>query len=119
MSWVLLSEEPVGFEWRQFDGSLVGNELIKIEHVFNGASFPGLGYAVLSNVYANDERDVFIRSYPHKGDPRLYEIKVPEAFEAASYTLHHLQVKRNLYARVDADANWRIRAYLWSPPLPS
>lgn len=110
-----MGEEAVGFEWRQFDGSLIGDEVIKVEHDFDYASFPGLGYAVLSNVYANDERDIFLKSYPHKGDARIYELKVPQRLIDSNYLLHHLQIKRNLRARVQADANWRVKAYIWRP----
>lgn len=113
MSWDLMSEELVGFEWRQFDDSLIGDEVIKVEHSFDYEKFPGIGYAVLSNVYANGERDIFLRSYPHKADSRIYELKVPQRLIASNYLLHHLQIKRNLYARVQADANWRVKAYIW------
>lgn len=116
MAWELMGEEPVGFDWRTFDIPMIGDELIKIEHYFNGATFPGTGYAVLSNLYANDERDVFYRSYPKKDSERIYEINVPIQFQLSSYLLHQLQVKRNQYARVDADADWRVRAYLWFNP---
>lgn len=111
--WDLIGEKPVGFDWVLFDGPLIGDELIKIEHVFNGVSFPGRGYALLSNIYANDEQDVFIKSYPKKTGSRIYEIKVPEPLKVANYELHHLMVKHNLYAQVDADADWKIRAYVW------
>lgn len=115
-----MGEERVGFEWRQFDVPLIGNEVIKIEHSFDYASFPGLGYAILSNIYANDERDIFFRSYPYKDGSRIYELDVPQRLIESSYQLHFLQVKRNLYARVQADANWRVKAYLWvNPAAPS
>ena len=110
MSWDLMSEEFVEFEWREFGDSLIGDEVIKIEHYFDYDRFPGLGYAVLSNVYANGERDVFIKSYPHKGDARIYELKVPQRLIDSNYLLHHLQVKRNLRAQVQANANWRIKS---------
>lgn len=115
MAWRLMSEEPVTFEERVFDDFLIGDELIKIEHSFNGATFPGLGYAVISNLYVNNERDFFRRSYPVKDSPRIYEVKVPPQLVEGNYLLHQLMVKRHLYARVDADANWRIRAYIWVP----
>jgi len=117
MVWRLMSEEPVTFEERVFDDFLIGDELIKIEHSFNGATFPGLGYAVISNIYVNDERDFFRRSYPQKDSSRIYQVNVPPQLVEGSYLLHQLMVKRHRYARVDADANWRIRAYVWTPPL--
>ncbi len=115
MSWRLMSEEPVTFDGRVFDDFLIGDELIKIEHSFNGETFPGTGYAIISNVYANDEQDFFRRSYPKKNSSRIYEVKVPPQLVAASYLLHQLTVQRSLYARVDADANWRVSAYIWVP----
>lgn len=116
MTWDLMGEELVGFEWRQFDAPMIGNEVIKIEHSYDYASFPGFGHAVLSNIYVNNERDLFFRSYPYKDNARIYELDVPERLYEANYLLHFLQVRRNIRAKVQANANWRVRAYLWFGP---
>lgn len=115
MTWELLGQEPVGFDERQFDGILIGDETIKIEHYFDYPSFPGLGYALISNIYANDERDRFIRSYPVKSSPRIYEITVPEALKASSYLSYHLMIRRNVRAQILSDANWTVKAFVWRP----
>jgi hypothetical protein len=115
MTWIFLGEKPVDFEEQVFETPLIGDELIRVEHVFTGATFPGLGYAQLSNIYDDGERGFFRRSYPTKTNDRVYDINIPEAFEDSDYVVHRLAVKRNLYARVQATANWRIRVFVWLP----
>jgi hypothetical protein len=115
MTWVFLGEKPVNFDEEIFETPLIGDELIRVEHVFNGATFPGLGYAQFSNIYNDGERGFFRRSYPTKVLDRVYNIDIPEAFEDSDYVVHRLAVKRNLYARVQADANWRVRVFVWFP----
>lgn len=114
MGWIFYGEEPVGFEERVLGDVLIGDVLIKVEHFFDYASFPGLGHAQISNIYANDERDFFRRSYPQKDSPRLYEIKVPPQLLNAGYGLHQLLIRRNIRAQVQADANWRVRVHVWN-----
>lgn len=111
--WDLIGEKPVTYDWILFDEPLIGDELIKIEHSFNGATFPGRGYAWLSNIYANNEQDIFIRSYPHKDNERIYQINVPQQLKDANYNLHHLMVKISRYAQVVESADWKIKAYVW------
>ena len=113
MGWVFYGEAPVGFEERVVGDFLIGDELIRVEHLFAYETFPGFGYALLSNIYANDERDFFRRSYPQKNSSRIYEVKVPPQLFDAGYGLHQLLVRCNVRARLQSDANWRIRISVW------
>lgn len=115
MGWSFIGEEPVSFDEQVFDIPMVGDELIRIEHVFNGGTFPGKAYALISNIYEAGERGAYKRSYPVKESARVYEFDVPQGFEDSDYVVHQLAVKRNRFARVDADANWRLRAWVWVP----
>lgn len=113
MAWVPAGDLPVNFDEAFFSGVFVGDELIKVEHGFNGSSFPGTGYAIISNIFFNGERDFFRRSYPFKESPRIYKVSAPPQFNAETYQIFQLTVRRSLRARVDADANWRVRIYKW------
>lgn len=119
MGWEFYGEASVSFEERVLGDFLIGDELIRVRHFFDYADFPGIGHALISNVYANGERDFFCRSYPHKNSSRIYEIKVPSQLLDAGYGLHQLLVRRNVRARVQANANWRLRVDVWVPPAPS
>ncbi len=112
MGWVFYGEAPAGFNEQVIGDFLIGDELIKVEHLFDGL-LPGFGHALISNVYANGERDFFRRSYPYKNSARIYTIKVPEQLQAAGYSLHQLLIKWNRGARWVAKANWRVRIYVW------
>lgn len=113
MTWVAAGDLPVGFDEAYFFGVFVGDELIKVEHGFNGSSFPGTGYAILSNIFFNGEREFFRRSYPFKASPRIYRITVSDEFKEANYHIYQLTVRRSLRSRVDDGANWRIRIFKW------
>lgn len=119
MPWDLVGDVPVTFEPQQLDVPLIGDELIRVEHTYDFADFPGLGYALISDLYANDAQLEFIRSYPYKDRDRLYPLEIPQVMKDAGWLLRHLVVRRDTRSRVDADANWRIKIYVWigsSPP---
>ncbi|MEL6605358.1 MAG: hypothetical protein AAFP20_19265 [Cyanobacteria bacterium J06614_10] len=118
MSWDLIGDVPVSFEGEQLSVPLIGDVLIKVEHTFDFESFPGIGFAWISDIYANDERRLFIKSYPHKNSSRVYPLEVPEVMVEAGWLVRHLVVKRSVRARVDTDANWRIRIYEWIGSTP-
>ena len=50
MPWELIGDVPVTFEGVQLGTPLIGDALIKIEHTFDFADFPGVGYAVISDL---------------------------------------------------------------------
>jgi hypothetical protein len=118
MGWVLYGERSVDFEERILGDFLIGDELIRVQHLFDYADFPGIGHALISNVFANGERDFFRRSYPYKDSSRIYEVKVPAVLVDQGYGLHQLLIRRNVRARVQANANWRVRVDLWVPDTP-
>ncbi|MEL6260462.1 MAG: hypothetical protein AAFR12_05285 [Cyanobacteria bacterium J06626_6] len=118
MSWDLIGDVPVSFEGEQLSVPLIGDVLIKVEHTFDYASFPGIGCAWISDIYANDEQRLFIKSYPYKNTSRVYALEVPEVMVEAGWLVRHLVVKRSVRARVDTDANWRIRIYEWIGSTP-
>ena len=113
MTWLPAGNLPVDFNEAAFFGVFVGDELIKVEHDYNGSSFPGTGYAMLSNLFLNGEREFFRRSYPFKNSPRIYRITVSDDLKEANYHIYQLTVRRSLRSRVDANANWRIRIFKW------
>lgn len=113
MVWIPAGDLPVGFDEAIFSGVFVGDQLIKVEHGFNGDVFPGTGYAVISNLYFDGEREFFRRSYPYRGSPRLYRLSAPQQFESESYQIYQLTLRRSARAKVDADANWRVRIFRW------
>lgn len=113
MPWELYAEEPVTFEEQVVGDFLIDSETIRVEHLFNGESFPGTGYALISNVYVNNERSFFRRSYPYKNSSRIYQVIIPPELLEGGYGLHQLLMKRSPRARVDADANWRVRIDRW------
>jgi hypothetical protein len=112
--WLPAGDLPVGFDETIFSGVFVGEQLIKVEHGFNGSSFPGTGYAIISNLFFNGEREFFRRSYPYKGSPRLYRITAPQQFNSENYQIYQLTLRRSARARVDADADWRVRIFRWA-----
>lgn len=113
MGWEFYGETPVGFEEQIIGDELIGDELIKVEHLFDHDSFPGIAHALISNSYTNNERDFFVRSYPYKNSPRIYEIKVPPQLSNAGYGLHYLHVRCNIRAKFQANANWRVKVSVW------
>lgn len=117
MSWLFYGEVDVGVEERILGDILFGDELIRVHHFFDQDYFLGFGHALISNVYANGERDFFRRSYPYKNSPRIYEIKVPQPLLDAGYGTHQLLIRRNSRARVHESINWRVRVDVWNPEL--
>lgn len=113
MPWDLLGDVPVRLDAAEQVGPLIGDELIKVEHTYDFASFPGTGYALISDLYSNDEQLEFIRSYPYKDRSRIYALEIPQVMKDAGWLLRYLLIRRNRRARVDADANWRVKIYVW------
>jgi hypothetical protein len=113
MPWDLVGDVPVTFEGRQLDVPLIGDEIIKVEHTYDFASFPGIGYAWISDIYSNDSELTFIKSYPRKERARIYALEIPQVMKDGGWLLRFLTVRRSTRARVDANANWRMRIYVW------
>lgn len=113
MVWIPSGELAVDFNEQFFPAAFVGDQLIKVEHGFTGNDFPGIGYAILSNLYFGGERDWFRRSYPFKNSARIYHIISPPQLQAENYQIYQIAIRRSLRARVDADANWRVRIFRW------
>jgi len=63
-------------------------------------------------LYSDGVKGRFIRSYPYKA-ARIYPLELLDVQKEAGFIVRHLIVKRSLRARVDADANWKIRIYEW------
>jgi hypothetical protein len=113
MPWDLVGDVPVSFEGRQLDAPLIGDEIIKVEHTWDYGAFPGLGYAWISDLYSNDAELTFIKSYPKKDYARIYILEIPQVMKDAGWLLRYLTVRRSNRARVQADANWRMRISVW------
>lgn len=113
MSWDLIGDVPVTFEGQFLEVPVIGDALIKIEHTFDYASFPGLGYALFSSRYYNDVVADFFRSYPRKNEARLHVLELADVQKESGWLLRDLFVRRSTRARVQADANWRVKVYEW------
>lgn len=112
MPWDLIGDVPVTFEGIQLGTPLIGDSLIKVEHTFDFADFPGVGYAVISDLYSDGVVGQFIRSYPYRNS-RIYPLELLEVQKNAGWIVRFLVVKRSRFARVDANVNWRIKIYEW------
>lgn len=121
MSWQLIQEIRPLYEWQLLDIPIIGETTIRVEQDWAEAgAFPGRAYVSFCQEFMEGSRYNFRRLYPYR-EPRLITCTIPEPLEAAGWGVFYLAVKLNLYARYDADANWRIRFYEWvgSTPPPA
>lgn len=118
MSWEILDTLTPTFETQQISGFFIGPESIRIEHFFNGEIFPGLAYVVIQNKLTNEETSFIRRSYPIKNFQRVYEINIPISLLESGYILYQLEIRVNVRARIDINANWQIQIARWIDDTP-
>ena len=118
MSWELIADVEPGFEWRTLETPLIGEQTLRVEQDWSYAGpFPGKAYATIAQQFPDDSLYGFRRFYPYR-NPRLFTSTIPDFLETAGWSVYRLRVKHNLYARYQADANWRFRIYQWTGTQP-
>jgi len=113
MAWRLLGDLQVLYEEQTIPISISGNSIIKIEHDFPAGIFPGIGYAVVREMLPGGEVFNFIKSYPYRGPPRVYDLSLSAAMQAAGFGTRTLTVTRGKKTAVQADSAWRMMIYEW------
>ena len=113
MTWDLIGDVAVGFDAEPLDQPLIGDALIKVEHSFDYATFPGLGYALLTTRYYNEVEGETLRLYPVKNSARIYSMELSAIQKESGWLLRDLFIRKTVRTRVQADANWRIKVYEW------
>lgn len=113
MAWQLIGESEPGFDWVIFSPTVVDDVILKVDHTWDsGYPFPGSGYALLADFFANGERHKIRRIYPTP-DPTIMTFAVNDVLRNAGLTIRQMGIKRNIYARIFGDANWQIRVDQW------
>ena len=113
MGWQLLGDVAVGWQWADINVRIEGDVALKLEHSYSYASFPGKAYAILSSTNEAGDRALYHRSYP-SGDADIIASEVPAVLVPVGFDRRYLSIKRNLFARVQDDANWRVKVYRWA-----
>lgn len=115
MAWTLLGQVPIGYQWARFGPLITGDAILKLEHTTSYESFPGKAYALLGCWFpAADIRGLYHRSYPYGPHADLVISTVPQAMVNAGLDARYLELKHDLWARIQADANWEVNVYQWS-----
>jgi len=115
MVWRLLGDVAVLYEEQTAPVSISGDSIIKIEHDFPAGIFPGIGYAVIREMLPDGEVFNFIKSYPYRGPPRVYDLSLSAAMKAAGFDTRWLTVTRGKETAALIDTEWRMKIYEWSP----
>lgn len=114
MGWQLLGDVAVGWQWTPVNTRIDGDVALKVEHRYGSyATFPGKAYALLSSTTEAGDRAIYHRSYPYGDESDIIASEVPAPLLAVGFGQRYISVKRNLYARVQDDANWRVRVFQW------
>ena len=114
MVWQLVGDTPIGYEWARIGAPITGDLILKVEHSTSYASFPGKAYALIASYIPDlDIRGVYSRSYPYGSNADLILSPLPKELLAAGIRQRYVEIKHDLYARIQADANWRVKVYRW------
>lgn len=114
MAWQLFGDVKIGYEWVRIASPITGDIILKIEHSTSYASFPGKAYALIASYIPElNIRGIYHRSYPYGPDADLVLSALPKELLSAGIRQRYVEIKHDLYARVQADANWRLRIYRW------
>lgn len=113
MSWQLLGAVAVGYEWVVLPTVISGDVAIKVEHSYSYATFPGKAYLLLSATNERGERALYHRSYPYGDEADIFLYDVPGPLIAVGFGARYINVKHNLYARFQSDANWQASIFVW------
>ncbi|MEL7354056.1 MAG: hypothetical protein AAFN38_21720 [Cyanobacteria bacterium J06560_5] len=114
MSWQLIGDLKIGYEWSRLAGLITGDIILKVEHSTSYASFPGKAYALFAGyIPALGLRGSYSRSYPYGPNADLVLLPLPKELLATGIQERYVELKHDLYERIQADANWRVKIYRW------
>lgn len=96
---------------------LVGNQILRIQQSWNPTypEFPGRA-TLLVQIFLNIGYWKTFSLYPSR-DVRLLEIEYPLIFQQALFTIGTIEVKHNVFARIQADAGWTVNIDYWAGDL--
>ena len=111
--WILLGEFEPDYEWLSVEPIIVGATTIKIQHDWAYASaFPGKAHITLAQKFPDGSFNGFRKSFPYR-DPRLLTFLIPDPLDLQGWDNYELVLKKNLWARYQADADWRVTVWRW------
>lgn len=102
--------EP-SYDWQQIGAPAVDKGLYRLRQQWVG-EWPGKGVLQLSFLYSGAGRNGFFK-LPSDRQPIVLASQVPPELIAAGLTERQLSMRLNLYARVNAGANWTVSVDRW------